>query len=85
MKKQYIVQVHGLKEREEFYNYIVNNYKLKQYFPKEYMIHSLFPFVVDFSKKDFWVCESITCCACAAQNHLILTKEEFLKEKRLNI
>jgi len=44
------------------------------------MINSKFPFVVDFKRKDFWVCESITCCACAAQNGLIISFEEFIKK-----
>ena len=79
MKKQYIVQIEGLKERKDFYNYIKKNYQLKINMTKYHMIHSKYPFVVDFSKKDFWVCESITCCACAQQANKILSKEKFLE------
>ena len=76
-KKQYIVQVHGLLERNAFYNYIINNFKLNTYYPREYMIKSIFPFIVDLSTNEFWVCESITCCACAAQNKQIISDDEF--------
>ena len=79
MNKQYIVQINGLKERKDFYNYIKKNYKLKIHNSKYHMIISKFPFVVDFIEKDFWVCESITCCACAQQANKILSKEKFLE------
>ena len=59
-------------------NYI-SFYQLKINMTKYHMIHSKYPFVVDFSKKDFWVCESITCCACAQQANKILSKEKFLE------
>lgn len=77
MKKQYIVQESDKEKRKEFYEYIVNNYDLLIRFDKNHMINSSFPFVVDFKEKDFWVCESITCCACAAQKKKILTIKEF--------
>lgn len=83
MKKdryQYIVSIDVEKNRYDFINYIKKNYKLKFRFDDEYMINSKFPFVVDFKRKDFWVCESITCCACAAQNGLIISFEEFIKK-----
>ena len=79
-KKQYIVQISGINNREYFFEYINDNYKLKNYFTKDYMIHSKFPFVIDFKDKSFWVCESITCCACAAQNNKILSFFQFQKK-----
>ena len=79
-KKQYIVQVHGTYKREKLFDYIINNYNLKICFSKEYMVNSVFPFVIDFAEKKFWVCESVTCCACAAQNNNILSLEDFYKK-----
>ena len=81
MKKQYIVTEGDKKRREEFYDYIVNNYDLKILYPydKERFSKSAFPFVVDFKKNNFWVCESITCCACASQSKRIITIDEFKK------
>ena len=76
-KKQYTVQVSGPTNRKEFIKLIKNNFKLKFLFDEEYMINSKFPFIVDLKDKTFWVCESITCCACAAQNNQILSIEEF--------
>ncbi len=78
MKEQFIVQEPNKKKREEFINYINQKFKLKNYYSKEEMIESNFPFVIDFQKKDFWVCESITCCACAAQAHKIISIKEFI-------
>ena len=81
MRTQYFVQEHGYYERAAFYEYIHNKYKVKDlFFNKDYVSSSNFPFVVDFKKKFLTVCESITCCACAAQAKNILTVEEF-KEK----
>ena len=79
MKTQYIIQESNKIKREEVYNYIKDNYKLKNKYPykKEKFIESNFPFIVDFNEKIFWICDSITCCACAASNHQILTLEEF--------
>lgn len=74
---QYIVSIAGKENRYNFIKYINSNYKLKQRFTVDYMVESRFPFVVDFKKKDFWVCESITCCACAAQNGMIISFEQF--------
>lgn len=76
---QYIVNISGVNARLSFIKYIKMNFKLKFRFEEGYMANSKFPFVIDFKKKDFWVCESITCCACAAQNNLILTFEQFKK------
>lgn len=81
MKKQYIIQETDKEKRKEFYEYIINNFNLIVEFDKDYMINSNFPFVVDFKEKNFWVCESITCCACAAQKKRIITIKDF-KERR---
>ena len=83
MKTQFIVQEADKRKRKEFYNYILRNYHLKKYYPfrKKYFINSSFPFVIDFKEKSFWICDSITCCACAAQNNSIISIEEFMKNK----
>ncbi len=78
MKEQFIVQEPNKKKREEFINYINQQFKLKNHYSKEEMIDSNYPFVIDFQKKDFWICESITCCACAAQAHKIISIKEFI-------
>ena len=76
---QYIVNESNIEKREYFYNYIVNNYKLKNMDYKANMINSKYPFVVDFDKKIFWICSSITCLACASQNNQIILIDEFIK------
>ena len=81
MKKQFIVQEHGVKERWDFYNYIHDNFSLCEYFDLSLEIEKdIFPFVVDFSDNSFWICNSITCCACASQKKQIISVSEF-KEK----
>ncbi len=74
---QYIVQESDISKRKEFFDYIVNNYNLVLHLSREEMISSNFPFVVDFDNNSFWVCESITCCACAAQRKRIITIDKF--------
>jgi len=76
---QYIVNESNIEKREYFYNYIVNNYKLKIIDSKKYMINNKYPFVVDFNEKNFWICSSITCLACASRNNQIISVEEFKK------
>ena len=80
MKKQYIVLPKDKKERKDFYNYLMNNgyFDLEDYLEERY-INSHFPFVIE-SDKSFWLCESVTCCACASQNKQIISCEEFLKK-----
>ena len=82
MKKQFIVQEKDKKKRRAFYNYIHKHYKLKDVFndANNMINNNVFPFVVDFSDNTLWVCNSITCCACAAQTHQIISIQEF-KEK----
>ncbi len=78
-KTQFIVNVAGKEERIAFYEYIVNTYKLDKYYPffKRRFIKSNFPFVIDFKEKSFWICDSITCCACAASQGVIYTVDQF--------
>ena len=80
MKKQYIISEKETKKREIFYNYIIDNYDLKisYLYEKEKFVNSIFPFVVDFKENTFWICESITCCACASQSKKIITIDEFM-------
>lgn len=81
MRKQFMVQVHNSKDRLDFYNYIHENYDLEEHFTSfEEITMSKFPFIVDFDDKSFWICNSITCCACAAQKNLILSVEDFKKK-----
>lgn len=74
---QYIVNESNIDKRKEFYDYIMNNYKLKNMKSKKKMIYDIFPFVVDFDEKIFWICNSITCLACASQNNQIISIDEF--------
>lgn len=76
---QYIVNESNIDKRKEFYNYIMNNYKIKNMDYKDNMINNKYPFVVDFDEKIFWICNSITCLACASQNKQIISIEEFKK------
>ena len=78
MKKQYIVSISGKKNRESFYEYITSNYDIKDLIDDN-LIDGPFPFVVDFKENIFWICNSITCCACAAQNNQIISEKEFKK------
>ena len=78
-KTQFIVNAAGKEKRKVFYEYIGNTYKLDKYYPffKRRFINSNFPFVIDFKEKSFWICDSITCCACAAQTNNIFTIDQF--------
>ena len=40
---------------------------------------------VDFKEKSFWICESITCCACAAQAKVMFTIDEFKEKTALGL
>lgn len=81
MKKQYIVSESNSLKRKDFYDYINNNYSLKILYPfeKEKFINSKFPFIVDLKRNELWICESITCLACATSNKRIITIEEFMR------
>lgn len=78
-RTQFIVLERDKQKRKEFYEYIMKTYKLKKHYPffKRKFINNVFPFVVDFKENSFWVCESITCCACAAQQHVMISIDEF--------
>ena len=76
MDKQYIVSVSGKQNRESFYDFIITNYDIKDLVDDD-LIDGVFPFVVDFHENQFWICNSITCCACAAQNKQIINEKEF--------
>ena len=82
MKKQYFVSVNGKKKRESFYDFIITKYDIKDLVEDE-LIDGPFPFVVDFDENIFYICNSITCCACAAQSKKIISEKEF--KKRLEI
>ena len=81
MRTQFIVQESNKRKREEFYNYIKETYNLSNWHPydKEKFINNKFPFVIDFKDNSFWICDSITCCACAAQAGIIQSIDEFKK------
>jgi len=78
MKKQYMIQEKDKQKRSDFIDYMNNHFHLKNHYTKEEMISSNYPFVVDFKKKNFWICESITCCALAQQSHKIISIKEFI-------
>jgi len=79
-RTQYIISESDKVKRKEFYDYIMNKYNYEViHHSKVEMINSKFPFVVDHKNKVFWVCESITCCAAAASNGVIITIDEFKK------
>ena len=76
--KQYIVHDVKLIKRKILYNYLKeNNYKFLDG-EKEYYISSKFPFVIE--EKVVWICNSITCCAAAAQSKRIITVDEYFKK-----
>ena len=77
-KKQYIVHDANVTKRENLYNYLEKEKYVFLDGEKEYYINSKFPFVIE--KNIVWICNSITCCACAAQNNIIITIEEYLKK-----
>ena len=76
---QYIVNELNIKKREEFYNFLISKYKIKNKTSKYNMINNKYPFVIDLDKKTFWICDSITCLACASYNNKIITINEFNK------
>ena len=86
MRTQFIVIENNISKRRDFYYYIKGKYKFNFGYPyyEKYFINYVFPFVVDFKEKGFWICDSITALACASQAKVIITIEEFYeKEKEL--
>ena len=84
MRTQFIVNENDIVKRGHFYDYITNNYKFKISYPfKREMFQKIgFPFVIDYDEKEFWVCRSVTCCACAAQAKVIITIAEFMEQEK---
>lgn len=75
---QYIVSPENKLKRDELYEYLdKNNYNFVD--DKEYYVDSNFPFVIEENKR-VWICNSITCCACAAQAGQIINTEEYFKK-----
>ncbi len=83
MRTQLIVQESDKVKRGQFFDYITNKYTFVVWYPYERkrFQESRFTFVVDFKEKSFWVCESITCCACAAQAGVIISIDEFYNQE----
>jgi len=79
-KAQYIIVENNIKKRREFYNYIMDNYKLKTYGKDEAYINNIFPFVVDFKAKKFWICDSVKLCGMAVQYKKTMTMDEFMEK-----
>ncbi|MBQ4030459.1 MAG: hypothetical protein II625_01780 [Bacilli bacterium] len=81
MKKvQYIVDEKVIKKRKEFYDYINRYFRLKNYGPEEDYVNNIYPFVVDFKSKKFWICDSIKCISMAIQFNKVITIDEFMEE-----
>ena len=80
---QYIIEEKDLNKKKEFYNYIHKKYNLKDIHNID-MINTPYPLVVDLDEKDIWICTSITCLACAAQNNQIISIEEFNKKEGIS-
>ena len=84
MRTQFIVKEKDTSKRRDFYHYIKNKYKFEIHFPyyEKYFINYVFPFVIDFKEKSFWICDSITCLACAAQEKVIIGIDEFYEQEK---
>ena len=86
MRTQFIVNESDEVKRGHFFDYITNNYDFTVSFPfnRKGFQEINFPMVVDFKERNFWVCNSITCNACAAQQGVIITLDEyFIQEKEI--
>ena len=83
MRTQFIVNESDIVKRGHFYDYITNKYKFSISYPftREMFQKIGFPFVIDYKEKEFWVCRSVTCCACAAQAKVIITIDEFFRKE----
>ena len=77
--KQYIVYDLNFDKREKLCNYLEeHNYRFLDG-DRSYYVNSKYPFVI--SKSEVWICSSITCCAAAAGAGIIISIDEFLKER----
>ena len=84
MRTQFIINESDKVKRGHFFDYIVNRYNFRLSFPfkRELFQEITFPFVVDFKEKSFWVCRSVTCCACASRAKVIITIDEFMEKEK---
>ena len=84
MRTQFIVNESDIVKRGHFYDYITNNYKFTVSYPftREMFQKIGFPFVIDYKEHRFWICDSVSCCACAQQANIIITIDEFLKREK---
>ena len=78
MKKQVIVLCRDTNERKYLYNYLINNgFVSKEKKRKKYYIDNYFPYVIE-PDNTFWICDSITCLACASSKKLIKTLKDYM-------
>lgn len=78
MKKQVIVLCRDTNERKYLYNYLINNgFVSKEKKRKKYYIDIHFPYVIE-PDNTFWICDSITCLACASSKKLIKTLNDYM-------
>ncbi len=84
MRTQFMINEFDKTKRGHFFDYIMNRYHFRLSFPFERKLFQeiTFPFVVDFEEKSFWVCRSVTCCACASQAKIIITIDEFMEKEK---
>lgn len=81
MKNQFIIQEQDINKRKYFYSYIQAKYKLKNNIKNNMIDNTKYPIVIDFNEKSFWLCTSITCCACLYQNNKIISIKDFKERK----
>ncbi len=83
LKNQFLIKEENIINREKFYNEMFDlGFRDNLFFKsKSHIINSKFPFLVETNKKTLTVLESITCCAVAQQNNMIIDLEEFKKLK----
>ncbi len=79
MKGQFIIQEPNFKKKGKFIEYILDNYKVNNQIRD---CRNKYPLVIDFDEKIIYTLESITCCACAAQNKRIISINHFKKIER---
>ena len=86
MKQEFfLVQEKKKAKRERFYIYLHENYQLKDTgYEKEEIVNSSVPYMLNLKTGILTVFESISCCAVASKNNVIINIEEFkkIKERR---
>ena len=62
MRTQFIVREGDIVKRGHFYDYITNNYKFTISYPftRKGFQDIMFPMVIDYEDRSFWICDSIT-------------------------